>query len=89
MAIRLTRLEDQLAASSGPVVREVGAQLDAARQSLQQALREPLTPSQHALVQTQMQAVQAAGAILERMARRYKTSYGRSSRARVSVNTCE
>ncbi|QHE91122.1 EscE/YscE/SsaE family type III secretion system needle protein co-chaperone [Pandoraea fibrosis] len=79
MVIRLTQLEDQLAASPGPVAREVGAQLDTARQSLQQALREPLPPAEHALAQTQMQAVQAAHAILERMAQRYDTSYGRSS----------
>ncbi|AJE98925.1 EscE/YscE/SsaE family type III secretion system needle protein co-chaperone [Pandoraea apista] len=79
MAIRLTRFEDQLAASPEPVAREVGAQLDAARRSLQQALNTPLTPTEHALAQTQMQAVQAAGAILECMARRYRTSYGRSS----------
>lgn len=79
MAIRLTRLEDQLAASPALVAREVGTQLDAARQSLQQALRKPLTPAQHALVQTQMQAVEAAAAILDGMAQRYGTSYGRSS----------
>ncbi|MDM8359427.1 EscE/YscE/SsaE family type III secretion system needle protein co-chaperone [Pandoraea communis] len=78
MAIRLTQLEDQLAAAPGPVAREVGTQLDAARRSLQQALSRPLTPAQHTLAQTQMQAVHAAAAILDSMARRYDTSYGRS-----------
>ncbi|WP_374627153.1 EscE/YscE/SsaE family type III secretion system needle protein co-chaperone [Pandoraea sp.] len=78
MTIRLTRLEDRLAASPEATARELGAQLDAARQSLQQALRTPLTPAQHALAQKQMHAVQAAGAILEGVARCYRTSYGPS-----------
>ena len=78
MTIRLTRLEDRLAASPEATACELGAQLDAARQSLQQALHTPLTPAQHALAQTQMQAVQAASAILERVARCYRTSYGPS-----------
>ncbi|VVE47725.1 EscE/YscE/SsaE family type III secretion system needle protein co-chaperone [Pandoraea terrigena] len=79
MTIRLTRLEDRLAASPEPVARDVGAQLDTARRALQQALHAPLTPAQHALAQTQMQAIQAASAILDRVARRYGTSYGPSS----------
>jgi secretion system chaperone SsaE len=79
MAIRLTQLEDRLAASPEAVAHDVGAQLEAARQSLQQALRKPLPPEAHALAQAQMQAVQAAGAILDSMVRRYSTSYGRTS----------
>lgn len=79
MTIRLTHIEDALAAAPGPVSCEIGAQLDAARQSLERALRTPLSPAQHTQVQAQMQAVQAAGAILERIARCYGTSYGRSS----------
>ncbi|VVD77723.1 EscE/YscE/SsaE family type III secretion system needle protein co-chaperone [Pandoraea eparura] len=79
MTIRLTRLEDRLADSPEAAAHDIGAQLDAARRALQQALHTPLTPAQHALAQTQMQAVQAAQAILDNVARRYDTSYGRSS----------
>ena len=79
MTIRLTRLEDRLAAAPEAVARDIGTQLDVARRALQQALHTPLTPAQHALAQTQMRAVRAAEVILEGVARRYGTSYGASS----------
>ena len=79
MTIRLTQLEDRLAAAPEAVARDIGAQIDVARRALQQALHTPLTPAQHALAQTQMQAVRAAEVILEGVARRYGTSYGASS----------
>lgn len=78
MTIHLTRIEDQLAASPGVVADELGARLDAAHASLQRALRTPLTPAEHAHLVAQSQAVQAARAILARMADRYGTSYGAS-----------
>ncbi|VVD76920.1 MULTISPECIES: EscE/YscE/SsaE family type III secretion system needle protein co-chaperone [Pandoraea] len=79
MTIRLTQLEDRLAAAPEAVARDIGTQLDVARQTLQQALHAPLAPAQHALAQSQMQAVRAAEVILEGVARRYATSYGSSS----------
>ncbi len=77
MTIRLTRLEDALADSPGPVSRNVGTALVAARATLEGSLRMPLTPAQHAQTQSLMQAVRAAEAILESLARRYSTSYGK------------
>ncbi|AKC69605.1 EscE/YscE/SsaE family type III secretion system needle protein co-chaperone [Pandoraea oxalativorans] len=77
MTIRLTRLEDALADSPGPVSRNVGATLVAARATLEGSLRTPLSPAQHAQAQSLMQAVQAAEAILESISRRYSTSYGK------------
>lgn len=81
MTIRLTRLEDALADSPGPVSRNVGAALVAARATLEGSLRMPLRPAQHAQTQSLMQAVQAAEAILESIARRYSTSYGKPTAA--------
>lgn len=75
----LTQLEASLAASPAGVSRDVGEKLDIAHASLARALRTPLTPAQHAQVQAQMLAVDAAAAILRSMARRYGTSYGQSS----------
>lgn len=77
MTIRLTRLEDALADSPGQVSRNVGTTLVAARTILERSLRMPLPPAQHAQAQSLMQAVQAAEAILESIARRYSTSYGK------------
>ena len=79
MTIRLTHIEDALATAPDAVSRKVGTQLDAARLSLEKALRTPLSPAQHTQVQNQMQAIVAARAILERIARCYGSSYGRSS----------
>ncbi|MBN4668075.1 EscE/YscE/SsaE family type III secretion system needle protein co-chaperone [Pandoraea nosoerga] len=80
MTTRLTHLEDRLAASPDTVARELGARLDAADASLQRALRRPLAPAQHAALIAQSQALRAARTILMRMANRYGTSYGASSK---------
>jgi secretion system chaperone SsaE len=80
MTIHLTRIEDRLAASPGDVANELDARLSAAQASLQRALRTPLTPAEHAHLVAQSQAVQAARAILGRMAHRYGTSYGAPSK---------
>ncbi|MFK0378456.1 EscE/YscE/SsaE family type III secretion system needle protein co-chaperone [Pandoraea sp. NPDC090278] len=77
MTIRLTRLEDALSDSPGPVSLNVGAKLNAARATLEKSLRTPLPPAQHAQAQSLMQAIQAAEAILESITRRYSTSYGK------------
>ncbi|VVE71388.1 EscE/YscE/SsaE family type III secretion system needle protein co-chaperone [Pandoraea anapnoica] len=81
MTIRLTHLEDALADSPGPVSSNVGAKLNAAQATLEGSLRMPLPPAQYAQVQSLMQAVRAAEAILESIARRYSTSYGKLAAA--------
>ncbi|VVE22761.1 EscE/YscE/SsaE family type III secretion system needle protein co-chaperone [Pandoraea capi] len=78
MTMHLTRLEDALAASPSTVSRDVGAQLDAAIKALEIVLGAPLPPAQHAQADALKQAVIAAGAILESIARRYSTSYGKA-----------
>ena len=79
MTIRLTQLEDRLAAAPEAVAGANGPQHAVARPTRHHAPRAPLAPAQHALAQTQMQAVRAAEVILEGVARRYATSYGSSS----------
>ncbi|QDX20455.1 EscE/YscE/SsaE family type III secretion system needle protein co-chaperone [Pandoraea pnomenusa] len=79
LATHLTQLEDRLAVAPAAVAREVSSTLDAARATLARAARTPLTPAEHAHVRLQQRAVDAAGAILESLARRYGTSYGASA----------
>ena len=79
MTIRLTQLEDRLAAAPEAVAGGLGHHRVVGRPKQHQGRRAARAAAHHPRAQSQMQAVRAAEVILEGVARRYATSYGSSS----------
>ncbi|VVD79734.1 EscE/YscE/SsaE family type III secretion system needle protein co-chaperone [Pandoraea iniqua] len=81
MTIRLTPIEDRLAASapdaSAALLAQL-AQLSGAQRTLKDALTSPLSPAAHRHARTQAEAVDAAIGILSRLTQRFRASYGRT-----------
>lgn len=80
MTIRLTQIEDQLAESPLDTTADKLAQLKYAERKLKDALQSPLSPGAHQHARIQAEALDAAIEILERLAQRFRSSYGHAGK---------